>query len=189
MAAIVALADDAVPPAFEARLRDAVAAGGPARGSTALRPSAPRGWRHPIPWASALAAAAVVGLIVFAGLPRFGAPATLSASEILGRSLQTLTGVRGVEQLEYELVFTGYSGPHRIEQLLDHEHPNRYRIADFGPDGVMQSAISEDSVAGPALASRARRRAQLHHRAGGGARRRRSRCRSSRRRRSKRSSA
>ena len=55
---------------------------------------------------------------------------------------------RGVEQLEYELVFTGYSGPHRIEQLLDHDHANRFRIADFGPDGVMQSATSEDSVAG-----------------------------------------
>src|SRR5258705_11428952 len=73
MAAIAALADDRVPPGFEARLRDAVAASGPARGSTALRPSAPQGWRQPIPWASALAAAAIVGLIVFAGLPRFDA--------------------------------------------------------------------------------------------------------------------
>ena len=148
MTEIAALAGDPVPPGFEARLRDAVVAGGPARGSTALRPSAPRGGRHAMPWVSALAAAAVVGLIVFAGLPRFGAPAGLSASEILGRSLQTLTGVRGVERLEYELVFTGYSGPHRIEQLLDHDHPNRYRIAEFGPDGVLQSALSEDSIAG-----------------------------------------
>jgi hypothetical protein len=148
MTAIAALADDRVPSGFEARLRDAVAAGGPARGSTALRPSAPRGWRQPIPWASALAAAAIVGLIVFAGLPRFGAPVSLSASEILGRSLQTLTGARGIERLEYELFFTGFSGPHRIEQLLDHDHPNRYRVADFGPDGVMQSALSEDSIAG-----------------------------------------
>jgi anti-sigma factor RsiW len=148
MAAIVALADDRVPPGFEARLREAVETGGPARGSTALRPSPARGWRPAVPVASALAAAAVIGLIVFAGLPRFGSPATLSASEILGRSLQTLTGVRGVEQLEYELVFTGYSGAHRIEQLLDHDHANRFRIADFGPDGVMQSATSEDSVAG-----------------------------------------
>jgi hypothetical protein len=148
MAALAALADDRLPPGFEARLRDAIAAGGPARGSTALRPSAPRGSRRAIRWASALAAAAVVGLIVFAGLPHVGAPSSLSASEILGRSLQTLTGVRGVERLEYELVFTGSSGPHRIEQLLDHDHPNRYRIAEFGPDGVMQSALSEDSLAG-----------------------------------------
>jgi hypothetical protein len=148
MAAIAALADGGVPPGFEARLREAVASGGPARGSTALRPSAPRTLRRPVAWASALAAAAIVGLIVFAGIPRIGAPAGLSASEILGRSLQTLTGARGVEQLEYELVFTGFSGPHRIEQLLDHEHPNRYRVADFGPDGVLQSAFSEDSLAG-----------------------------------------
>jgi hypothetical protein len=149
MTTLVALGDEGgVPPALEARLRDAVAGGGPTRGSTALRPSVPRGWRQPIPWASALAAAAVVGLIVFVGLPRLGAPTSLSASEILGRSLQTLTGAHGVEQLEYELVFTGFPGPHRIEQLLDHEHPNRYRIADVGPDGVLQSAISEDSLAG-----------------------------------------
>ena len=148
MAAIVALAGGDMPPALEARVREAVAGGGPARGSTALRPSVSAGWRHAIPWASALAAAAIVGLIVFAGLPRLGAPSRLSASEILGRSLKTLTGTRGIEQLEYELVFSGFPGSHRIEQLLDHEHPNRYRIADFGPDGVMQSALSEDPLAG-----------------------------------------
>jgi hypothetical protein len=149
MSALVALADEegGVPAAVEARLRDAVVSGGPARGSTALRPYAPRGWRRPIPWVSALAAAAIVGLIVFAGLPRFGAPASLSASEILGRSLRTLTGAHGVEQLEYELMFTGFPGPHRIEQLIDHDHPDRYRVADVGPDGVLQSAISEDSLA------------------------------------------
>ena len=45
-------------------------------------------------------------------------------------------------------LFTGFPGPHRIEQLLDHDHPNRYRVADFGPDGVMQSALSEDPLAG-----------------------------------------
>lgn len=147
MATIASLADGNLPSALEARVREAVASGGPARGSTALRSSASTGRWRTARWASALAAAAIVGLIVFAGLPRFGAPATLSASEILGRSLQTLTSVRGVEQLEYELLFTGFSGPHRIEQLLDHDHANRYRIADFGPDGVLQSAFSEDSVA------------------------------------------
>jgi hypothetical protein len=147
VAQIVALGDGDLPSTLEARVRQAVASGRPARGSTALRSSAATAWRRPAPWVSALAAAAIVGLIVFAGLPRFGAPTTLSASEILGRSLQTLTSVRGVEQLEYELLFTGFSGPHRIEQLLDHDHPNRFRVADFGPDGVLQSAFSEDSLA------------------------------------------
>jgi len=147
VAQIVALGDGDLPSTLEARVRQAVASGRPARGSTALRSSAATAWQRPAPWVSALAAAAIVGLIVFAGLPRFGAPTTLSASEILGRSLQTLTSVRGVEQLEYELLFTGFSGPHRIEQLLDHDHPNRFRVADFGPDGVLQSAFSEDSLA------------------------------------------
>ena len=148
MTVIAAMANADVPPALETRVRDAIAAGGPARGSTALRPSAPRGWSQASPWVSALAATAIVGLIVFEGLPRFGAPATLSASEILGRSLQTLSGARGIEQLDFELAFTGFSGPHRIQQLVDHEHPNRYKVADFGPDGVLQSAFSEDSLTG-----------------------------------------
>ena len=61
---------------------------------------------------------------------------------------RTWNGTHGIEQLEYELAFTGFSGPHRIEQLLDHDHANRYRVADFGPDGELQSAFSEDTLAG-----------------------------------------
>jgi hypothetical protein len=134
-----------LPSTLEARLREAVASGRPARGATVLRhPARDRSW-HPVGWLSALTTAAAVGLVVTLVLPRLGAPTSLSASEILGRSLQTLSSARGIEQLEYELTFAGISdGPHRIEQLLDHEHPTRYRIADYGPDGTLTSAISQD---------------------------------------------
>ena len=157
MSTLVAPADDegGVPPALEARLRDAVAAGGPARGSTALRPSVPRGWRQPIPWASALAAAAVVGLIVFAGLPRFGAPTSLSASEILGRSLQTLPGALAVEHEYGWCSAFPWAAPNRAAPRP--RASNRYRIADIG--GRRAVAISEDSIAGTLALMR--RRTQL----------------------------
>src|SRR6185295_9855244 len=61
-----------VPAAVETRLRDAVAAGGTVRGATALRSAPPSPWR-PAAWLSALATAAVVALVVFLILPRFGA--------------------------------------------------------------------------------------------------------------------
>jgi hypothetical protein len=146
--------EGAVPPSLEMRLRHSLASNRPVRGATALRGGAPaRSWRR-IGWVSALGTAAAVGLIVFFVLPHLGAPTSLSASEILGRSLQTLSGARGVELLEYDVAFGGVAeGPHRIEQLVDHEHSNRYRFTNYGADGVVQSAISQDSVAG--------RRAQL----------------------------
>src|SRR5262249_5836612 len=57
----------------------------------------------------------------------------------------TLSSAHGVEQLEYDLVFSGVlNGPHRIVQLIDHDRPNRLRIANYGPDGVLESALSQD---------------------------------------------
>lgn len=148
LAALVEREGDA-PASLHTRLRHTLASDGPVRGATALRRAAPApSWRR-VGWVSAFATAAIVGVIVFLVLPRLGAPTTLSASEILGRSLQTLSGTHGVELLEYELALGGVGdGPHRIEQLVDHEHSNRYRFTNYGPDGVAQSAIGQDSVAG-----------------------------------------
>jgi hypothetical protein len=151
MIALASLAESEgdVPPTLETRLRHAVGSERPARGATVLRhPARDKSWR-PVGWLSALTTAAAVGLVVALVLPRLGAPTSLSASEILGRSLQTLSSARGIELLEYELTFAGISeGPHRIEQLLDHEHPTRYRVADYGPDGTLTSAISQDPFTG-----------------------------------------
>ena len=149
---------DDLPPALEARLRQALAVQRPVRGATALRgPASPAtslaAWRR-AGWMSALATAAVVALVVFFVLPRFGAPTSLSASQVLGRSLETLSGARGIEQLEYELVVGGaLNESHRIEQLIDHEQPRRFRLATYSAGGVLESAISQDPVS--------RRRSQL----------------------------
>ena len=56
----------------------------------------PSPWRR-LGWVSALATAAVIALVVYGVLPRLGAPTTLSASEVLSRSLQTISSGQGVE--------------------------------------------------------------------------------------------
>jgi hypothetical protein len=87
--------------------------------------------------------------VIFVILPRLGAPTTLSASTILGRSLQTLSSSHGIELVEYELALSGMAqGPHRIEQLVDNEHPSRFRLANYDSAGILQSAISQDPFTG-----------------------------------------
>jgi hypothetical protein len=135
-------------PDVHARMRDAIAAGGHARGATTLRAQPRQSWHRP-GWVSAAATAAAIAIVVFLILPRFGAPTTLSAAEILGRSLQTLSGTTGVETLEYDLFITGeMPAPHRIEQLIDHDQPGRYRFSNYGPDGVLESSIGQDGHGG-----------------------------------------
>ena len=98
--------DDKAPvAAMETRLRGAMNSDGDVRGSTVLRGAQPSQWRR-VGVVSALATAAVIALVVYGVLPRLGAPTTLSASEVLNRSLQTITTGQGVERLEYEVFET-----------------------------------------------------------------------------------
>lgn len=145
--------------ALASRVRDAVHAAGAARGATVLRPS--WGTRRPL-WASAIATAAAAAIIMFVVLPRVDAPATLSAAQILDRSLEQMTGGTGVEVLEYELVLSSdYSGriglsdgPYRIVQLFDRGNPARYKLAQFDRSNVLVAATAQD----PAR----RRRTEMH---------------------------
>ena len=150
IATLMALGEsgDRVPSQLDARVRRALASPHVA-GATALRPASagPR-WRL-APLGAALATAAAVAIVVFAILPRFGAPTSLSAAEVLNRSLQTLTTAHGVERLEYELIVSGIAdGTHRIEHLIDHDRPARYRLSTVGPDGSVQFAVAQDPVTG-----------------------------------------
>jgi hypothetical protein len=138
---------------LEARLREAVSAGRDVRGSTVLRAKGPMRWR--LGWVSALAVPAVVAIVVYGLLPRLGAPTTLSASEILSRSLQTISNGRGVEMLEYEVVMDGMTAPVVIRQVIDRDNPNRYKVASYNPDGTIATAISQDPIT--------QRRSQLFH--------------------------
>jgi hypothetical protein len=144
----IAASADAMPPAVEARMRQAIAEGRPARGATTLR-AAPSGATSRRAWISAAAAAAVAAVVIFVVLPKIGSPTTLSASEVLGRSLQTMTGATGVELLEYDLfVAGGMSRSHRIVHLIDHDRPGRYRFSNYGPDGTLESSVGQESATG-----------------------------------------
>jgi len=136
-----------IPPRLEARVREAITLQEPIRGSTRLRePVEVPAWRRPrivLP----LAAAALVTLIVSGVLPRFGAPPTLSASQVLSRSLETLASAQGVEVLEYELVSDGLAnGSWRIHLVVDHDRPTRYRVTTLAADGEVVAAMSQDPV-------------------------------------------
>ena len=152
-----------IPAALDVRLRQSLASApgsaAPAvRGATVLRPRPVRAalGPHGARWVYAGSIAAAVAVIVFAVLPRLGAPTRLSASQVLERSLQTLSTATGVEYLEYELTIDGAAdGPFRIEHLIDRANPQHYRVASYGVDGLLRTAISQDPVA--------RRRTQAIH--------------------------
>jgi hypothetical protein len=153
METIASLIDaDGMPSAgLETRLRFAMSDGrsgrtGPTdvRGSTVLRATKPSAWRS-VGVISAVATAAVVALVVYGVLPRFGAPTTLSASEVLGRSLQTISSGQGVERLEYEVAMDGMTdGPVVIRQVIDRDNPHRYKVASYRPDGTIATVVSQD---------------------------------------------
>jgi len=141
--------------ALELRLRHAMSeAGGQpdrigptdVRGATVLRARRPSPWRN-VGLVSAVATAAVIALVVYGVLPRLGAPTTLSASEVLERSLQTISSGQGVERLEYEVAMDGMTdGPVVIRQVIDRDNPHRYKVASYRPDGTIATAISQDPV-------------------------------------------
>jgi len=160
METIASLIDaDGMPSAaLESRLRHAMSeAGGPTdvRGATVLRARRPSAWRN-VGLVSALATAAVIALVVYGVLPRLGAPTTLSASEVLSRSLQTISSGQGVEMLEYEVAMDGMTGgPVVIRQVIDRDNPHRYKVASYHPDGTIATAISQDPTT--------QQRSQLFH--------------------------
>ena len=169
MATLIATgrADGDVPAALAGRVRRAIEADG-VTGATTLRSTAPRGRRF-ARLGAALATAAAVALVVFVWLPRVGAPTTLSAAEILNRSLATMTSASGVERLEYELVVSGAGmpqGAHRIEHLIDHDTPSRFRLSTIGPDGAVQSAMAQDPATRTALSTGESGWPQLRHHRG-----------------------
>lgn len=136
-----------VPPS----LSDAALLRRPRAGATTLRDARFR--PNARLWVTAGAVAAAILIVVFA-LPPLDAPRAISAAEILDRSLQTLNTTSGVELREFDLDVrlpsfgAARSGAYRIEQLVDHGTPGRYRAVWYAPDGTLAEGISEDPGAG-----------------------------------------
>jgi hypothetical protein len=128
---------------------------GSSQGATRLRGDAPQrnAWRRTA-WSAAGVAAATLIAIVFVA-PMFKGPSTVTAAEILARSVDRLsqTATTGVESLEYELAVDGMTremmpdqanGVYRVQQVIDHDVTGRYLLATYGPDGQLLSSVAQD---------------------------------------------
>jgi hypothetical protein len=143
-----AASEGEVSPAFRTRMAGALEQGRGPRGATTLRTLSARPPRR-MTWISAAVAAAAAALVMFLVLPKMGAPATLSAAEVLNRSLETMTGAAGVELLEYDLFVAGsMSKAHRIEHLIDHDRAGRFRFSKYAADGSLEASIGHDPATG-----------------------------------------
>lgn len=132
------------------------------RGATTLRPLpdvSPLPWGPRI-WTSGLAAVAMIVLAVFVIWPGVSRESRLSAAEILGRSLQTFSATSGVETFEYDVQFdglaaralvpdrTGGGGRLHVTQVIDHDHPGRYRVMSVDADHTLRSTMAQDPARG-----------------------------------------
>jgi hypothetical protein len=123
------------------------------RGATTVRAEEPsRGaWRRHA-WTSGLAAAALVVLGVFVVWPSLTKESHLSAAEVLGRSLQTFSTTSGIETFEYDAQLDGLlarglvpnAGALRVTQVVDHDHPGRFRVSSVDADGTLRSVLAQD---------------------------------------------
>jgi hypothetical protein len=141
------------PPSLSPRVTGAIARAGLSEaGATTLREAPAPGWSRRA-WGSAIAVAAGL-LIIVRVMPAIDAPRELSAAEILGRSLQTMTPSGGTERREFDLslqlptALPIENGAYRIEELIDHDAPGRYRVSRYAADGTLVSAMTEDVAAG-----------------------------------------
>jgi hypothetical protein len=119
-------------------------------------------WRSPVwqrrAWTSGLAAAALVVLAVFVIWPSFTKESRLSAAEILGRSLQTFSTTSGIETLEYDVQLEGIAtramlpdghvDSMRVEQVIDHDHPGRYRVRKVDSTNTLRLVLAQDPTRG-----------------------------------------
>jgi hypothetical protein len=143
-----------VPPVLSRRVEQALTEGS-THGATRLRSNTPRRlvWRRAA-WSGAALATATLVTIVFVA-PVIRGPATVSAAEILAKSVSQLTaGVTdGVEHLEYELTLDGVpremmpdhvDGTYRVRQIIDHTTAGRYLVATYDASGALATLVAQD---------------------------------------------
>jgi hypothetical protein len=140
-----------MPASVREAMRSRLAAA-PAAGATTLRPV-----RQTPRWArSAALATAAALLLIFIVVPGIDRRATVSASEILGRSRTALgAAAAGIEVLTYDLELDGVlrdlipaeqAGRFTVEEVIDHDHKGRYRISKLAADGQMVGGAADDPL-------------------------------------------
>ena len=143
-----------VPPALARRVEQALTDGS-TQGATRLRNNRPQRllWRRAA-WSGAAVATATLVAIVFVA-PVIRGPATVSAAEILAKSVSRLTErvTDGVEYLEYELTLDGVpremmpdhvDGSYRVRQVIDHTTAGRYLVAAYDASGALTTLVAQD---------------------------------------------
>jgi hypothetical protein len=146
-----------LPDGVAQRVEAAILSGHRGQGATRLRDSATRRPRWQLAgWSAATAVAAAVVLFVFV-VPAIRGPQTVSAAEILAKSVTTLSAAPdGIEIREYELVVDGMprellanyaDGTYRIRQAIDHRTKGRFRFASYTADGRLLTSIAQDPIA------------------------------------------
>lgn len=147
-----ATADLRLSPAARARIEQRLQRG--SAGATTLRSDRSSTSRR-IGW---IAAAAAVLLAALWLLPLVDRSTAVSAAEILGRSQQALgRAASGIESTTYDLQLGGaleeilpieQGGRFTVEELVDHDHPGRYRILKLDANRQVIGAAADDPVTG-----------------------------------------
>jgi hypothetical protein len=91
-------------------------------------------------------------------IPGIDRQTTVSAAEVLGRSQTALAAVTsGIEVLTYDLELAGVlgdlvpeeqSGRFTVQEVVDHDHDGRYRVAKLAANGEMVAGAADDPLRG-----------------------------------------
>jgi hypothetical protein len=148
----------AMPASVAQRVRSTLAA--ETAGATRLTPPSGGGRRRWIYSGFAVAAATIVAVLFVVPAVRKH-DTTVSAAEILAKSANRLAAApaANVDLLVYELALDGVardmmpdhdngSGSYRVQEVIDHSVPGRFRLSTYDPSGVQLSAVAQDPGTG-----------------------------------------
>jgi hypothetical protein len=144
-----AIGTDDLPARARAAIRSRLESGSHAGATTLRHVRAARRWA----WGVPIAAGAVI-VLLFVVVPGIDRQTTVNAAEILARSRTALAApAAGIEVLTYDLDVEGVladlipeeqSGRFTVEELVDHDHPGRFRIVKLAGDGQIVGGAADD---------------------------------------------
>jgi hypothetical protein len=149
--AVRAVGSDDLPLPARAAIRSRLESGSHTGATTLRHVRVVRRWAWGVP-----VAAGVVIVLLFVVGPGIDRHTTVSAAEILARSRTALAApAAGIEVLTYDLDVEGVladlipeeqSGRFTVEELVDHDHPGRFRIVKLAADGQVVGGAADDPL-------------------------------------------